>query len=150
MTETQRKLTYWSIIGFGIFLIVFLIVFNGAYWGTTPPKTDLDTCYVVMSTLFPFFGACNCFSCAYYFKTFTPQDGINQLDRQLNSGLISIDDYQKGVEAIYRQANIKKKLKADMITKKAKVEADIEKEKEKTRQDIIKNLKKVKENERQE
>ncbi len=125
MTELQKKIAYWGLISFGVFLMLFVIIFNGAYWGTLNNgiRQEGETPLILLSVLIPFLCGCLSFTSSYYFKVFTDQDAINQLDKQLQNGKITIDDYKLGVEAIQKQSAIKKQIKADMRTKQIELKA---------------------------
>ncbi len=163
LTKETKKIIYWALIGIGSFLLVFLIIFNGAYWGLHPnvsewkPDIDInekslqgwyDAC-VSLSVLIPFLFSMLCFTSSKYFYVMTEQEVRNQLDQQLENGYISLEQWIKYNQDI--DNNLDKKETAKAKAYQTRVKANKEREsqriklKEQIREELLKEYEKEQE-----
>lgn len=137
--DTKKKIIrYGLIIGGGV-LFLFLILFNGTYWGLNTPKTDIDTLSVLLSVLLPLLVGALSISISGYFRSFTKQDALNQVERQYRNGIISTEHYKKSLREIEMFELEKNKLKAQLEVEKQLHKEELLKEVEKTIKGVVEN-----------
>ncbi len=147
LSQNQKKFIYWLLNAFGILLILFVVVFNGAYWGLNIRPTDtlehgqIWDLEVVLSVLIPFFVAVICFTSSQYFNIMTKKEVENRLDSFLDNGWVNLDQWIKSREII--EENYSRKIDAKAKQKMLRIEQEqklIKAEQEK-RAEIVKELK---------
>ena len=138
--DTKQKIIRYSLIGFGIAMLIFLIVFNGVWFGdkNQPPKGVVDMSFG-LSFAIPFLGAMLSFSLSGYFKSFTKQDAINQIEKQYRNGIISTEHYKKSLREIEIFELEKNKLKAELEMEKQLHKENLMKEVENKIKEVNKN-----------
>lgn len=117
--DTKQKIIRYSLIGFGIAMLFFLIVFNGVWFGdkNQPPKGVVDMSFG-LSFAIPLLVAIICFLASGYFKSFTKNDAINQIEKQYRNGIISTEHYKQSLREIEMFELEKNKLKAQIEMEK--------------------------------
>ncbi len=134
--ELKYKITYWSLISFGIILLLFLIIFNGAYWGINPPKEREGVLSVCLSTFIPSLVAIISFLASTLFRVFTKEDAQRQNEQQYTNGMISFEQYKSNLIHIETFEMEKRKAKAQAALEVAKIKEKIEKKAQDTLKDI--------------
>lgn len=115
--DTKQKIIRYSLIGFGIAMLLFLIIFNGVWFGDASLGNVVDNSFGLSFTI-PLLVSINAFSISGYFKSFTKQDAINQIEKQYKNGLISTEHYKKSLREIEMFELEKNKLKAEIEAEK--------------------------------
>ena len=138
--DTKNKIIRLSLIVFALVLIVlFVPLFNGCYFGLGGAMGESGE-YVIMAVLFPVMSSAILLLSSGYYKSFTKQDAINQIEKQYKNGVISTEHYKKSLKEIELFELEKNKLL---------VEIEVEKEEFKNKlrakvQDLQKEVKKKK------
>ncbi len=145
LTKETKKVIYWILITFGITLLLFLIIFNGAYWGINVSEyvgRDQD---IVLSVMIPFLSACLCFTTSHFFYDMLEQEVRNQLDQQLDNGFITLEQWVAYNENLDKNLEKKRqaKFKAVQVRQTQELKRNIEKEK--ARNERIEELRKINE-----
>ena len=143
LSQDQKKGIYWTLIGLGGFLLLFLVVFNGAYWGVNPPKTNEDTLSIVLSVIIPFLCAMLCFTSSEYFNIMTKKEVENKYDQMLDNGWISLEQWISGREMIDKNFSKKVDAKARQKLMRIEQETKLMEQEQKKKQEIMSSLKKV-------
>lgn len=119
MTDTQLKKVYWLLIGGGIFLILFIAIFNGCLFGIEPQRLETqEGLYGLLFAIFiPMLLSVDCFIIAMWkCKSFTKHDAIRQNEKQLKNGIINQEQFFKNVREIETN-DIEKKRFNSMVEK---------------------------------
>ena len=134
--DTRNKVIRFSLIGFACFLLIlFIPIFNGCYFGLGGVMGNNGE-LVVMSVLFPFFSACCCLLASGYFKSFTKQDAINQIEKQYKNGVISTQHYKNSLKEIELFELEKNKLLVEIEVEKQEFKNKLKKKVQNMQNDI--------------
>ena len=124
LSKKNKKIIYLVTQIFSAVLLLFIVVAvpclccaNGAHSVLMVGRNDPE---IALSVLIPFLSSIAISSIGGYFKTFGKQEAINQLDKQLSSGVINLDHYIKSLEHIENLDLSKKKEKIDLASRKEK------------------------------
>lgn len=113
--DTRNKIIRYSLIGFGVAMLLFVIIFNSV-WFTTPPKeVGLD---FGLSFTIPLLTGALSFSLSGYFKSFTKEDAKHQIEKQYRNGIISTEHYKKSLRELEMFELEKNRLKAELEMEK--------------------------------
>ena len=124
----KDKLIRYSLIGVGIALLLFIIIFNSV-WFTTPPK-EVDMSFALTFGI-PFLASVLCFVVSDFFKTFTKQDAKKQIEKQYRNGVISTEHYTKALYELEMFEMTKKENEVKILLEIEKMKSKINNEKNK-------------------
>lgn len=113
--DTRNKIIRYSLIGFGVAMLLFIVIFNSV-WFTTPPKPiglDFGLAFTI-----PLLASALSFSISGYFKSFTKEDAKNQIEKQYRNGIISTEHYKKSLRELEMFELEKNRLKAELEMEK--------------------------------
>lgn len=137
-TDLKKKLIQLFLQVFGVMCVLFLILFNST-WYTIPPKPiGLD---FALSFLVPFLVSIICFLASGYFKVFTKDDAIEQVERQYKSGLMSFEQYKNTIRGFELWDLEKNKMRALLEAEKKKIKEDLLNEVQKIQKEFLQEQK---------
>lgn len=113
--ETRNKIVRYGLIAFGIVMLLFIIIFNSVYF--TEVKTAIEYDFGLSFSL-PLLTSALSFSISGYFKSFTKEDAINQIEKQYRNGIISTEHYKNSLREIEMFEFEKNRLKAELEMEK--------------------------------
>lgn len=99
MDDKQMKLIRWILIGAVVFLLLFVPIFNGCYFGLLPEESN-DIFKVLFCVLFPLTLSGILLLASEKFKVFTKDDGIRQVETQYRNGVINQKQYQDSIKGL--------------------------------------------------
>lgn len=143
MSDRQLKKLFWTLIGIGILLIIFIAIFNGCLFGIEPQRLEtVDGVYSLLFAIFiPLLSSGYCFIFAIWkCKSFTKYNAIRQSEQQLRNGVITQEQFQNNVKAIETYDLEKKKMKALMEKDKVLFEERLKEEIQKEINNVKKDL----------
>lgn len=139
MNKQQQKLTRFSLIGLGIFLIVFWTsIFNGCYYGLMNQALIPSKAFEIsFATLIPILLGTISLIISGFFKSFTKEDAIRQIEKQLRNGVISQQQYQDSIKGIEMFEMERRKQKAILEIEKENFVKEVMEMKEDIKQKVI-------------
>lgn len=142
ISNKTRRIIFWSLLALAITMILLIIVM-------TPCMTELvfkkdiskKAGEISLMVMIPFMVATNCISFMKWFETFNKEQAIQQLDKQFNSGLISIEKYAEMYSHIYDFDTEKKLTKIKIIQKQAEVKKKAVRSKKEIKENLDEKIK---------
>lgn len=122
--DLKHKIIRYALITFGVVLLMFIIIFNGVWFGDMNNPHNVDMSFGLAFAL-PLLVSIISFTLSGYFKSFTKQDAIAQIEKQYRNGLISTDHYQKSLKELEIFELEKFKLKAKVEMEKENIKAQV-------------------------
>ncbi len=141
--ELKNKLYRFGLITLAIVLILFLIIFNGAYWGVNTPHGRDGVLSVLLSTFIPFLVSMCCILASGYFKTFGKKEAIAQNEKQYRNGLIDNKHYKENWLHIEMFDMEKREMEATIEMEKQKIINKVEQEARKKSKELKDKAKEV-------
>ncbi len=147
LSQDQKKGIYWTLIVLGLIILLFIIIFNGAYWGiNTRDKAsngDVWDLQVTISVLIPFFISMLCFTSSEYFNIMTKKEVENKYDQMLDNGWLNLEQWISGREMIDKNFSKKVDAKARQKLMRIEQETKLMEQEQKKKQEIMSSLNKV-------